>query len=367
VSGSLASEQLPAAVALAQYNANNQLTQWGTTQMTYDLNGNTLSDGMNAYTWDARNRLASANSNAASFAYDPLGRRMSKTLLTTTTNFLYDGPNPVQEQNGSGVTANLLTGGVDERFQRTDSTGTYSYLTDVLGSTVALTGSTGAQQTTYSYGPYGVFSATGSNTNDYTYTGREADGLGIDYYRARYYNPATGRFLSEDPMGFAGSGPNLYEYVGDSPTNFSDPTGWTTYVTNRVIGGGPALPWWDPLSHTFTFSTNPDGSIANTYSWGNSANPTGWNLNQPEDLAAARQALQNGDAQQVGDSSMDPFFQQAFNQLNNPANKHMNGLVGRNCKTEATNLDVLAHQLYLSDLMQQWFQNLLNQALGGMF
>lgn len=138
-------------------------------------------------------------------------------------------------------------------------------------------------------------------------------------------------------------------------------------MTNRVIGGGPALPWWDPISHTFTFSTNPDGSIANTYSWGNSANPTGWNLNQPEDLTAARQALQNGDAQQVGDSSMDPFFQQAFNQLNNPANKHMNGLVGRNCKTETTNLDVLAHQLYLSDLMQQWFQNLLNQALGGMF
>ena len=112
VSGSLASEQLPAAVTSAQYNANNQLTQWGSTQMTYDLDGNTLSDGTNSYAWDARNRLVSANSGVATFAYDPLGRRTAKTLLSATTGFLYDGPNAVQEQNGTGVTANMLTGGV---------------------------------------------------------------------------------------------------------------------------------------------------------------------------------------------------------------------------------------------------------------
>ena len=144
--------------------------------------------------------------------------------MSTTTNFLYDGPNPVQEQNGSGVTANLLTGGIDERFQRTDSTGTYSYLADALRSTMALTNSTGAEQTTYSYSPYGALSATGSNSNDYGYTGREADGLGIDYFRARYYNPNIGRFLSEDPKGFR-AGMNFYAYVDDSPLNFTDPSG----------------------------------------------------------------------------------------------------------------------------------------------
>ena len=46
--------------------------------MTYDLDGNTLSDGTNSYTWDARNRLVSANSGVAPFAYDPLGRRAAK-------------------------------------------------------------------------------------------------------------------------------------------------------------------------------------------------------------------------------------------------------------------------------------------------
>lgn len=228
VQGYTAGAILPAAVLSATYNANNQLTQWGSTAMTYDLNGNTLNDGTNAYVWDARNRLVSANSNAASFSYDAFGRRASKSFLSTTTGFLYDGPNSVQEQQGATVTANLLTAGLDERFQRTDATGSYSYLTDALGSTTALTNSTGAEQTTYSYGPYGGFSATGSNTNDYAFTGREADGLGIDYFRARYYNPATGRFLSEDPMGFAGSGPDLYGYAGNNPISYSDPSGLCT-------------------------------------------------------------------------------------------------------------------------------------------
>src|ERR1035441_239310 len=167
----------------AVYNANNQ---WGSTSMTYDLNGNTLNDGTNSYVWDARNRLVSADGNGASFAYDPLGRRVSKTISSTTTGFLYDGVNAIEELNGAET----------------------------------------ASQTQYSYSPYGAQSATGAFTaNSYAYTGREFDGLGIDYYRARYYNPATGRFLSEDPAGFAGGSPNFYAYVEDSPTNEIDPSG----------------------------------------------------------------------------------------------------------------------------------------------
>jgi RHS repeat-associated protein len=229
VSGTLASTQLPAAVASAVYNANNQLTQWGSTAMTYDLNGNTLNDGTNSYSWDARNRMVSADGTGASFTYDPLGRRVSKTVMSTITNFLYDGANAVQEF-GANPTANLLTGGVDERFTRTSATETDNYLTDALGSTVALTGSTGATQVRYSYDPYGGMSIAGSTNNSYAYTGREFDGLAfngtaIDYYRARYYNPNTGRFLSEDPIGFDGSGPNLYAYApNNGPTQPTQPT-----------------------------------------------------------------------------------------------------------------------------------------------
>jgi YD repeat-containing protein len=78
---------MPAAVSSAVYNANNQLTQWGSTAMSYDLNGNTLNDGTNSYVWDARNRLASADSNAASFTYDPLGRRVGKTIEFARLNW----------------------------------------------------------------------------------------------------------------------------------------------------------------------------------------------------------------------------------------------------------------------------------------
>ena len=183
VSGSLASTQLPAAVSSAVYNANNQLTQWGAAAMTYDLNGNTLNDGTNSYSWDARDRLVSANNNGAVFSYDPLGRRVSKTIMSTTTNFLYDGAKAVQEF-GTNPTANLLTGGVDERFTRASATETDNYLTDALSSTLGLTDATGATEVQYSYDPYGAMSIAGSTTNSYASTGRKTDGLGIDYYRA---------------------------------------------------------------------------------------------------------------------------------------------------------------------------------------
>jgi RHS repeat-associated protein len=210
-------------IQTAVYNANNQLTQWGSTPMSFDLNGNTLNDGTNSYVWDARNRLVSADGFGASFAYDPLGRRVSKTISSTTTSFLYDGVNAIEELNGA-ETASLLTGGVDERFTRVSATETDDYLTGVLGSTVALTDGAGNSQVQYSYDPYGGMSIAGSTTNSYAFTGREFDGLGIDYYRARYYNPLTGRFLSEDPMGFGG-GMNFYTYGEDDPTDLGDPFG----------------------------------------------------------------------------------------------------------------------------------------------
>jgi RHS repeat-associated protein len=58
------------------------------------------------------------------------------------------------------------------------------------------------------------------------YTGREWDPeTGLYYYRARYYDPKVGRFISEDPIGFEGDDPNLYAYVEDDPVNWIDPSG----------------------------------------------------------------------------------------------------------------------------------------------
>jgi RHS repeat-associated protein len=159
--------------------------------------------------------------------YDPAGRRAQKTINGVSTQFLYDGSNPVQEiQNGAPI-ANLLTGlGIDEYFSRTDAAGPRTFLADNLRSALAVTDSTGAIQTQYVYDPFGNATVTGAaSTNPYQYTGRENDVSGLDYYRARYYSPTFQRFIAEDPRGFAGSGPNLHAYVGNNPTNRTDPSG----------------------------------------------------------------------------------------------------------------------------------------------
>jgi RHS repeat-associated protein len=81
-------------------------------------------------------------------------------------------------------------------------------------------------QTSYTYDPYGSTSVTGtSNGNEFQYTGRESEGNGLYFYRARYYSPLLGRFISQDPLGFAGGDGNLYAYVFGDPINFFDPSG----------------------------------------------------------------------------------------------------------------------------------------------
>ncbi|MBR8091543.1 Ig-like domain-containing protein [Burkholderia cenocepacia] len=227
IGGTLASMNLPAALTSATYDVDNRLTNWAGTTLTYDANGNLTGDGSLTYGWDSRGRLASLSGTAtASFVYDAIGRRTVKTVNGTATNFLYDGPNAVQELAGATPTANLLSGlRIDEIYSRIDGLGARSFITDALGSTVALTDTSGVLKTSYAYEPYGKSSATGeTSSNSAQYTGRENDGTGLFYYRARYYQPVLGRFLSEDPIDLNG-GANLYAYVGGNPSSYIDPYG----------------------------------------------------------------------------------------------------------------------------------------------
>ena len=240
--GSLGAMTLPAALASASYDAANRLTNWAGTALSYDLNGNLLSDGSKTFNWDARNRLAALSGAAsASFAYDPFGRRTGRTVGAVATGFVYDGINPVQELTGTTPKANLLTGpGVDAVFARTDSTGTKSFLTDALGSSLALSDAAGTLQTQYSYEPYGKTTASGAaSDNAVQYTGRENDQTGLYFYRARYYDPLRQRFVSEDPIGLEG-GINPYVYVNNAPTMYVDPSGENPVIIAGAILGGLA-------------------------------------------------------------------------------------------------------------------------------
>jgi RHS repeat-associated protein len=277
VGGSFARTGLPAAVSSARYDAANELLNWNGLALTYDANGNMLSDGANAFTWNARNQLAALNGR--NLQYDANGRRIQNLV---GTSFLYDGANIAQELSGSTVTANLLSGGIDEGFSRTDSSGAFTQLKDALGSTIALADSNGNVQTSYTYDPFGNTSASGAgNANVYQYTGRENENNGLYYYRARYYSPLLGRFISEDPLGFVGSRPNVYAYASDDPANLLDPLGLESGNLNKLVPGpdgeaasGSSSPptilagryghWWGDFWHSYFYQfENP-----HVCSWG---------------------------------------------------------------------------------------------------
>jgi RHS repeat-associated protein len=196
-----------------------------------------LSDGSNTFSWNARNQVATLNS--VSLQYDGFGRR---TKNLRNTSFLFDGANSVQELSGSTITANLLDGGVDEIFTRADSSGSFTQLKDALGSTIAFVDANGNLVTQYAYDAFGNTILSGAASgNPSQYTGRENEGNGLYFYRARYYSPLLGRFINEDPLGFAGSGPNFYAYVFNSPTNLVDPLGLAAPALVPAVFGGLTL------------------------------------------------------------------------------------------------------------------------------
>ena len=106
---------------------------------------------------------------------------------------------------------------------------------DHLGSTNALTDASGNVSSSASYDSFG--NATGNLSTRYQFTGREYDNFtGLHYYRARWYDGNLGRFISEDPIGFAGGDVNLYGYVGNKPLNFFDPFGLDEYSMMERLG-----------------------------------------------------------------------------------------------------------------------------------
>jgi RHS repeat-associated protein len=171
---------------------------------------------------------------SASFVYDALGRRVSKTINGVRTEYQYDRQDIASEIRGGAVGVSYLRSlNIDEPFVRQSRTGDEYYLTDALGSVIALTDGTAAVTTTYSYDPFGNTTITGTSDNPFQYTGRENDNTGLYHYRARYYSPTMQRFISEDPISFAGGNINLYVYVENNPLRFTD-------LLGLAVGD-----WWD--------------------------------------------------------------------------------------------------------------------------
>ena len=216
------------------YNSSNELLSTPSGKYGYDKDGEMLTrpDGKQ-FKWDYENRMTQAilpgSGGTVTFTYDPFGRRIQKSGPLGTANYIYDGKNILEtlDQNANPLARYSDTLSVDEPLAELVSGSTSYYEQDGLGSVTSLSGSSGAITNSYIYNSFGSLTgSSGTTPNPFQYTSRELDPeTGIYYYRARYYDPNVGRFLSNDEIG-NDEGTNLYLYVGNSPIDLRDPTGF---------------------------------------------------------------------------------------------------------------------------------------------
>jgi RHS repeat-associated protein len=204
--------------------------------LTYDLNGNLINDGIKTYEWDAANRLTAINytgtTKRSEFTYDGLGRRTKIVEKTGTTinsakTFVWDGLTLAEERNNSNkVTRKHYPQGVQFVSYNPTTTTPYFYMRDHLGSVREMTDGTGTIKARYDYDPWGNRTKlTGSLDADFGFTGHyyhPPSNLHLAPYRG--YDSTIGRWINRDPIDEA-DGPNLYEYVGNNPTDGIDPLG----------------------------------------------------------------------------------------------------------------------------------------------
>ncbi|MGI8819546.1 MAG: RHS repeat domain-containing protein [Chthoniobacterales bacterium] len=191
------------------------------------------------YQYIGDTHLSSATSAAGTYqaGYDALGRLVRRTTNGQPTFYAFDGPHAIMEYNPGGtVIANSLYGkGMDELIARNNYGQEQFFHQDRLGNVSAVTGPYGVLLEQYRYdaygkptfiGPRGVELQRSRINNRFLFTGREwVQNYGFYEFRARAYNPRLGRFMSEDPMGFAAGDANLFRYCAGDPVNFVDPSG----------------------------------------------------------------------------------------------------------------------------------------------
>jgi RHS repeat-associated protein len=232
------------------YNADDEILS-----ETYDTNGNVLATNGTTYAYDSENHMTSANNGAVRMIYDGDGNRVAKIMNGVTTQYLVDDLNPtglpqVVEEVVNDAVTRQYTYGLQRISQNLspavtgNNTWTPSfYVYDGGGSVRQLTNSSGVVTDEYEYDAYGhSFTKQGATPNNYFYRDEQYDSdLGLYYLRTRYYNPATGRFLTHDPEDGNPRDPaslHKYLYAGGDPVNIVDPTGrmWdTTTIYFRVL------------------------------------------------------------------------------------------------------------------------------------
>jgi RHS repeat-associated protein len=228
------------------YDAANRIQANSLYTFDHDLNGNLTTrtnknDGAAiTYAYNPEQKLSEVTTPAhkIQYKYDPLGRRIEKTVDGNIRRYVYDNEDIIAVLDGDNRLLRTFTHGpgMDEPLIMTVADGkNYYYHADALGSITALTDDNKEIVETYAYKAYGeptikdrtgTILAGSAVDNPYLFTARELDSAsGLYYYRARYYNWYRGAFTQEDPIGIQSYESNLYLYARNHPLNFSDPYG----------------------------------------------------------------------------------------------------------------------------------------------
>ena len=219
---------------------NNQLSGYG-----YDAAGNMTSDPTDnvTSTYDAENRIATANTpqGVFTYTYDANGNRVEKSGGGSGTLYWYMTPGIVAESDPAGNLKSEYVFFNGERVARKDfdpsthaPTGVFYYFSDHLKTASVITDSAGNIKSESDYYPWGgELQFVNNDSNHYKFTGKERDTeSGLDYFGARYYSNGLGRFITPDWAAKAVDVPyaefsdpqslNLYSYVRDLPTTRAD-------------------------------------------------------------------------------------------------------------------------------------------------
>ena len=255
--GNRLTEVRPTGTTTYTYNADDRLTSTsgpaGNVTYGYNANGDMNAKGSRTYGWDLEGRMVSTTSAGATqtFDYDGLGRRLKWTRGAGTAQvakYLWDENHPYPligvERDGADAFLRRYAYGNSLQWMRAGPDDLYFHQ-DRIGSVTNVTSATGAKQWTYVYEPFGNERTTTKNSstavfNPMRFASEYIDNAPNHYnLRARYYDPADGRFFSLDPYPASSYLPytSPYAYVNNQPTVFTDPTGECPWCITGLIGG----------------------------------------------------------------------------------------------------------------------------------
>jgi RHS repeat-associated protein len=215
-----------------------------------DQDGNMLSrsqsGALTEYEWDTLNRLRQVKVDGnivLRSLYDAEGiRRLSKDN-GGQSKFFSSGGMSLADQRPNGAVS-FIQG--HQLLGLEQGGGLHFYITDALGSVRLVVDATGAVEGAFAQDAWGVpdlgVTPPGAELQAHSFVGglgqrNDTASLGLYYARQRYYSPQLGRFLSQDPIGFAG-GLNMYTYVENNPINKVDPSGLDSYLSLVAVRGG---------------------------------------------------------------------------------------------------------------------------------